>query len=65
MIIDIKFIEDRKEYESKGHRIPVVEISNDFVCTWLSVEDLSMSSLKREVEHIKKQTEYHLSKRVD
>lgn len=50
--IRIKLITNEEELKSKGHDLPVVELHNDIINTWISIKKLSFEELAREIIHI-------------
>jgi hypothetical protein len=59
--IQIRLVTDKQQLKSKGHDMPVIELYNDIIDTWVSAKDLSFSTLEYEIDHINKVTEQHLT----
>lgn len=54
--IRIKLVTDQQELRSNGHDMPVIELYNDYVYTWVYIVDVSYTRIKEEIAHIKKMT---------
>lgn len=60
--IRIRVVTDERTLKSKGHDLPVIELFNDVIDTWVSIGDLSFDTIKRELAHIDHVTEVYMSK---
>ena len=63
--VRIRIVTDEQLLESKGHKLPAIELYNDLIDTWISIEELSFSAIKHDLDHINHITELYISKFIE
>ena len=63
--VRIRIVTDEQLLESKGHKLPAIELYNDIIDTWISIEELSFSAIKRDLDHINHITELYIYKFIE
>lgn len=61
--IKIRLVTDKERLNEKGHDVPVVELYNEIIDTWISIKELSFYTLEREINHMQKVTEWDIQER--